>query len=95
MDFYILPIQGADVVFGVQWLQLLGPIVVDYQKLSMDFDWEGQHIHLQGERKLSQSVSLNQLRRLQYSGDIASMFHITMTSATTQAYQQVLLDEIQ
>ena len=36
VDFYILPIQGADVIFGVQWLQLLGPIVVDYQKLTMD-----------------------------------------------------------
>ena len=31
VDFYVLPIQGADVVLGVQWLQLLGPIMVDYQ----------------------------------------------------------------
>ena len=39
-DFYILPIQGTDVVLGVQWLQLLGPIMLDYQKLTMEFSWQ-------------------------------------------------------
>ena len=35
VDFYVLPILGAEVVLGVQWLQLLGPILMDYQKLTM------------------------------------------------------------
>ena len=35
--FYILPIQGTNVVLGVRWLQLLGPIVLDYQKLIWNF----------------------------------------------------------
>ena len=80
----MLPIQGADVVFGVQWLQLLGPIVVDYQKLFMDFDWENEHIHLQGERQMSQKVSMNQLCKLQHKGVISSMFQITMLHSIVQ-----------
>ena len=39
VDCYVLPIQGAEVVLGVQWLQLLGPIVMDYHKLTMQFSW--------------------------------------------------------
>ena len=67
VDFYILPIQGAYVVFGVQWLQLLGPIMVDYQKLTMEFDWADEHIQLQGERHSTQQVTMNQLRKLQHT----------------------------
>ena len=37
MDFFVLPIQGADLVLEVQWLQLLGPILLDYQNLTMEF----------------------------------------------------------
>ena len=61
VHFYVLPIQGAYVVLGVQWLQLLGLILVDYQWLTMDFDWENMHIHFQRERHSSQQVSMNQL----------------------------------
>ena len=60
----------------------------------MDFDWEGQHIHLQKKRQLSQLVSLNQLKRLHHLGDIAFMFHINMMSSTSQSDQHVLPDEI-
>ena len=37
MIFFILPIQGADVVLGIQWLELLGSVVTDYKLLTMDF----------------------------------------------------------
>lgn len=35
IDFYILPISGADVVLGVPWLTILGPILTDYAKSTM------------------------------------------------------------
>lgn len=37
VDFFILPLQAAKVVLGVQWLQLLRLIILDYQKLGMSF----------------------------------------------------------
>ena len=52
--------------------------MVDYQKLTMDFDWEDRRIHLQGERQMSQQVSLNQLRKLHHQGVISSVFHISV-----------------
>ena len=50
MDCYILPIQGAEVVLGVQWLLLFGPVLLDYQKLTMEFSWQNETIQLQGEQ---------------------------------------------
>ncbi|MCH84285.1 retrotransposon-derived protein PEG10-like, partial [Trifolium medium] len=37
ISLYVLPIQGADVVLGVQWLQTLGPFVSDFTIPSMQF----------------------------------------------------------
>lgn len=48
-DFYVIPLYGAELVLGVQWLQLLAPIVMDYQHLAMQFEWTNETIQLQGE----------------------------------------------
>ena len=34
-DFLVLPLQGCDLVLGVQWLKSLGPIVWDFGSLNM------------------------------------------------------------
>ncbi|KAH9745584.1 hypothetical protein KPL70_004126 [Citrus sinensis] len=41
LDLFVLPIEGPDVVLGIQWLQLLGRISHDYSALSMEFCWNG------------------------------------------------------
>ena len=78
VDFYVLLIQGAEVVLGVQWLQLLGPVLLDYQNLTMEFSWHNEKIHLKGEQNGSSQVSLNQLRKMHSRGVISSMFQITL-----------------
>ena len=37
LDFYILPLRGCDIVLGVQWLITVGPILWDFQNLTMQF----------------------------------------------------------
>ena len=37
IDCYIIPIDGFDLVLGVQWLSSLGPIVWDFQHLTLRF----------------------------------------------------------
>lgn len=44
IDICILPFKGAQVVMEIQWLQSLGPILMDYSTLSMEFKWKGQEV---------------------------------------------------
>ena len=37
VDFYILPVAACQLVLGVQWLQTLGPVEMDYKQLTMSF----------------------------------------------------------
>jgi hypothetical protein len=36
-NFYVLPLDGFDVVLGVQWLRTLGPVLWDFDDLKMTF----------------------------------------------------------
>ncbi|XP_061341120.1 uncharacterized protein LOC133287507 [Gastrolobium bilobum] len=82
VDCYVLSIQGADLVLGVQWLQLLGPIVLDYQKLSMEFSWEGESIRLQGDKHTT-SISFNQFKKIKQQGQVASLFQLSVIDMNT------------
>lgn len=48
MNCYTLLIAGFDVVLGVQWLRTLGPILWDFESLSMAFCRNGQTVRLTG-----------------------------------------------
>jgi hypothetical protein len=37
MDVYIIPLEGHEAVLGCQWLRTLGPIIWDFEYLSMSF----------------------------------------------------------
>jgi len=40
-DFYILLVATCQLVLGVQWLETLGPLEMDYKKLTMSFTEDG------------------------------------------------------
>lgn len=48
VDLFVLPICGADVVLGAQWLATLGPVLMDYKALTLSFTWDGVALTLQG-----------------------------------------------
>jgi hypothetical protein len=39
---------GCDIVLGAEWLRTLGPILMDFKELTMQFDQEGQPYKFQG-----------------------------------------------
>jgi hypothetical protein len=39
---------GCDIVLGVDWLRTLGPILMDFKDLTMQFDQEGHQYKFQG-----------------------------------------------
>lgn len=83
VDFHVLPIQGLDVVLGVQWLKALGPVLTDYTTLTMKFIYNGQLIELVGDRDSSlQMISPSQLQRWVDTGNTSTFFHIKMEPST-------------
>ncbi|XP_028113652.1 uncharacterized protein LOC114311688 [Camellia sinensis] len=48
VDFYLLPLEGYELVLGTQWLQTLGPILWDFSKLQMQFELGEKKVFLQG-----------------------------------------------
>ena len=65
-----IPKGGADVFLGVQWLQSLGTMAFNFQKLFMKFSWEGKEHELNGVTgKPSNVISSNSITKL-LKGDI-------------------------
>lgn len=46
-DFYLLPLGGCDMVLSIHWLRL-GPIVWDFEKLTMEFSLANKHVVFNG-----------------------------------------------
>ncbi|GAU36702.1 hypothetical protein TSUD_16140 [Trifolium subterraneum] len=81
VDLFILPLSGAELVLGVQWLKTLGPIVTDYEKLTMSFCSDGQQIHLTGVPKGNlEEANIHQLHRLLSTDAIDTFLHLHLIS---------------
>jgi hypothetical protein len=48
LDFYLLPLGGCDAVLGVDWLRILGPVLWDFQILTMEFGQVFTRVILKG-----------------------------------------------
>lgn len=78
---YILPIHGADLVLGVQWLQTLGKFQSDFSVPSIKFNYNNQTITLIGMTSNSlSSTSFSQYCRFLFTDSIKSLHTITMTN---------------
>lgn len=56
MDFFLLPVEGCDAIFGTQWLKRLGPIIWEFNELWMGFLWEGKTVELRGTKGPSNKI---------------------------------------
>jgi hypothetical protein len=88
VDLFVLPLSGADIVLGVQWLKTLGPILTDYEHLTMQFMKDGLLVQLIGEPKPSPlESSLHQLRRLVATNSLDHSYHVQLLSLTPNQNQ--------
>ncbi|XP_014511566.1 uncharacterized protein LOC106770264 [Vigna radiata var. radiata] len=77
VDFHVLPISGAEVILGIQWLKLLGPIITDYSKMTISFMQEGRRVELTADIPSGpQDISAHQLKRIVQTHSGAAYFHI-------------------
>ncbi|XP_058788145.1 uncharacterized protein LOC131662390 [Vicia villosa] len=74
IPFYLLPIEGADVVLGMEWLRTLGPILADFSIPKLSFTYNNKEITITGDSKTSPTPSsYNQLCQLLHTDSVASI----------------------
>jgi hypothetical protein len=77
VDLFVLPLSGAEIVLGVQWLKTLGPSLTDYDHLTLSFCREGKIIQLMGQPKPTPTeASLHQFKRLFSTNSIDTFFQL-------------------
>jgi len=82
MDLHVLPLYGTDLVLGVQWLKSMGPILTDYNELTMKFIHDGNIIELKGNTNSGlHSITPPQLRRMIKTDNVSAYFHIRILSS--------------
>lgn len=82
VDLHLLPLSGVNLVLGVQWLKALGPILTDYNTLSMKFFHDGNLVELKGDDASTLSLlSHPQVRRLLRKDGANTYFHIAITTS--------------
>ncbi|CAM8968817.1 unnamed protein product [Rhodiola kirilowii] len=80
VSLHLLPIYGADLVLGVQWLADVGPVLFDYKALWLSFVHNGTQLKLHGlSRPSLAQMTLRQIQRLTHTCASASMFHLIAT----------------
>lgn len=86
LDLFHLPLCGVDIVLGMQWLKLLGPITTDYAALTMTFHYMGHNITLHADAPLTPaSVMAHQLKRFAQTQSISALFHIAPVIAQPES----------
>ncbi|XP_058777144.1 uncharacterized protein LOC131651501 [Vicia villosa] len=74
IPFYLLPIEGADVVLGMQWLRTLGPLLADFSIPKISFTYNQKEVTITGEPKTTPShSSYQQFCHLLHTDSIASI----------------------
>ncbi|XP_073151826.1 uncharacterized protein [Henckelia pumila] len=56
IEGYLFDLGGIDLILGVDWLRTLGDIMLNWQKMQMQFSWEGRTVVLHGDPTLNRSV---------------------------------------
>jgi hypothetical protein len=80
---FAIDMGGCDIVLGVDWLRTLGPILMDFNVLTMQFDQEGHQYKFQGITVGSPEVIIShrmeKLLKKGHSGVIAQLHAIQAT----------------
>lgn len=75
----VLPVSGAEVVLGVEWLRTLGPVVTNYTSFTMQFSHEGKPINLHADvQSNSFLASATQVRRMLSTSSTSGLFHLAL-----------------
>ncbi|KAG7619515.1 Aspartic peptidase domain superfamily [Arabidopsis suecica] len=84
-DILLIPLQGIDMVLGVQWLETLGRISWEFKKLEMRFKFNNQKVLLHGLTSGSvREVKAQKLQKLQEDQVQLAMLCVQEVSESTE-----------
>jgi hypothetical protein len=95
----VIPMGGAYVVLGIQWLQSLGTMDYNFQELFMKFSLEGKEIELRGiTGKFSKVINSNGMTKLlkkRNQGVIAQLcsLYVQTSKPSIPLYLQGIIDK--
>jgi hypothetical protein len=93
---FAIDMGGCDIVLGADWLRNLGPILMDFKELTMQFDQEGQKYKFQhittSSLEIISSHRMEKLLKKGHCGVIAQLHAIqaTKTPSVLQDLQSIL-----
>ena len=83
IDLFVLPIEGPDVVLGIQWLQSLGRVSHDYLASTMEFLHDGTKVVLTGTNSINPApISLHLFQTLIHSKQIEGLYELQAYSSS-------------
>ncbi|KAI3756929.1 hypothetical protein L6452_04461 [Arctium lappa] len=75
VDLFVLPMQGAEVVLGIQWLQKLGKVTHDYAHQTMEFAVNNKKHRLKGDDALPfKKIGFHQMQALLDTDEIYGVY---------------------
>lgn len=78
---YLLPIQGADIVLGLDWLSTLGQVAADFATPSLSFIYQDLPITLTGDYTTNmQQASYHHLAQLSHNHSIAACHILSIST---------------
>jgi hypothetical protein len=93
---FSIDMGSCDIVLGADWLRTLGPILMDFKELTMQFDQEGHQYKFQGittsSPEIISSHHMEKLLKKGHSGVISQLHAIqaTETPSVPQDLQAIL-----
>jgi hypothetical protein len=77
---FFIDMGGCDIMLGIEWLHTIGPITMDFNDLTMQFQQEGQQYKFQGittgSPKIISSYRMEKLLGKIHFGIIAQVYSI-------------------
>ncbi|XP_039039589.1 uncharacterized protein LOC120177547 [Hibiscus syriacus] len=98
-DFRLLQLGGSDMVLGVDWMKLVSPILMDFNKLTLSFVHQNEQIVINGQQPSNflQQISGATLLKMTVSNSAllgyAVLMNMTESSRPTPTTIQPLLEK--
>ena len=83
-DFFVLPLEGYDVVLGTKWLRMLGSIEWDFEKLFMKFTWNDKEVVLCGINSTGKVLDATPISKLNKQQQRVTLHALDVTSPSTK-----------